>query len=222
MVQRSATGRLRTGAGCRTPLAWQSPGARGRVARSHPRPLAAGWSPEQVFRRLRREVGQPVISHETIYRFVHAQLKAPTTGAGATICHAPSTSAAGGPKGAGRARPAGRSTSDPARSPPLRGRALEADAMLFSRPGHAVIVAHERTSRLTIAVRQDSLKAGPVARALVTMLHSVPPALRRSSPRQRHRVRTPSTHRPAARAGHLVLRSSIALAERRVENASVA
>ena len=37
--------------------------------------LAAGWSPEQVSGRLRREVGQPVISHETIYRFVHAQLK---------------------------------------------------------------------------------------------------------------------------------------------------
>src|SRR3546814_12272840 len=37
--------------------------------------LAQGWSPEQVAGRLARDVGHKVISHETIYRFVHAQLK---------------------------------------------------------------------------------------------------------------------------------------------------
>lgn len=52
--------------------------------------------------------------------------------------------------------------------------------MPFSKPGHAVIVAHERTSRLTIAVRQDSLKADPVASALVKMLRPLPVAARRS------------------------------------------
>src|SRR3546814_20231580 len=34
-----------------------------------------GWSPEQVAGLLARDVGHKVISHETIYRFVHAQLK---------------------------------------------------------------------------------------------------------------------------------------------------
>jgi IS30 family transposase len=37
--------------------------------------LASGWSPEQVSGRLARDAGHRVISHETIYRFVHAQLK---------------------------------------------------------------------------------------------------------------------------------------------------
>ena len=37
--------------------------------------LADGWSPEQVAGRLAREAGRRVISHETIYRFVHAQMK---------------------------------------------------------------------------------------------------------------------------------------------------
>ena len=37
--------------------------------------LTAGWSPEQIAGRLAREQGQNVISHETIYRFVYAQIK---------------------------------------------------------------------------------------------------------------------------------------------------
>src|SRR3546814_14974034 len=56
----------------------------------------------------------------------------------------------------------------------------EADAMLFSITGQAVLIAHERHSRLTIALRQNSLKADPVAAALVHMLGPMPAALRRS------------------------------------------
>ena len=37
--------------------------------------LACGWSPEQIAGRLAREEGHKVISHETIYRFIYAQLK---------------------------------------------------------------------------------------------------------------------------------------------------
>ncbi len=36
--------------------------------------LAQGWSPEQVAGRLARDSGRCVISHETIYRFIHAQI----------------------------------------------------------------------------------------------------------------------------------------------------
>ena len=35
--------------------------------------LCAGWSPEQIAGRLTLEAGRTLISHETIYRFVHAQ-----------------------------------------------------------------------------------------------------------------------------------------------------
>ena len=36
--------------------------------------LKQGWSPEQVAGRLALETGKRVISHETIYRFIYAQL----------------------------------------------------------------------------------------------------------------------------------------------------
>src|SRR6185436_19006761 len=36
--------------------------------------LASGWSPEQIAGRLARERGRKVISHESIYRFIYAQL----------------------------------------------------------------------------------------------------------------------------------------------------
>ena len=37
--------------------------------------LAMGWSPHQVASRLARDRGCKVISHESIYRFIYAQLK---------------------------------------------------------------------------------------------------------------------------------------------------
>src|ERR1043165_3724864 len=36
--------------------------------------LARGWSPEQVAGRLAREAGRKVISYESIYRFIYAQM----------------------------------------------------------------------------------------------------------------------------------------------------
>jgi IS30 family transposase len=143
--------------------------------------LAAGWSPEQVAGRLAREAGYPVISHETIYRFVHAQLKRTNDRRWRHYLPRAKYKRGWRTKG-GWPRPTGRTIHD--RPPGIADRHepghWEADAMLFSRPGHALIVAHERTSRLTIAVRQDSLKAVPVASALVRMLRPVPVTLRRS------------------------------------------
>ena len=36
--------------------------------------LARGWSPEQVAGRLAREAGRKLISYESIYRFIYAQI----------------------------------------------------------------------------------------------------------------------------------------------------
>ena len=36
--------------------------------------LQWGWSPEQVVGHMAREAGGPVISHETIYRFIYSQM----------------------------------------------------------------------------------------------------------------------------------------------------
>src|ERR1700754_4778771 len=38
------------------------------------RRLARGWSPEQVAGRMAREFGRKVISYESIYRFIYAQI----------------------------------------------------------------------------------------------------------------------------------------------------
>ena len=120
--------------------------------------LAAGWSPEQVSGRLRREVGQPVISHETIYRFVHAQLKRTNDRRWRHYLPRAKYKRGWRTKG-GWPRSTGRSIHERPGQVASRCEAghWEADAMLFSRPGHAVIVAHERTSRLTIAVRQRTM-----------------------------------------------------------------
>jgi IS30 family transposase len=52
--------------------------------------------------------------------------------------------------------------------------------MLFSAPGQAVLVAHERRSRITLLVRPPSLKAEPTATALAAILKPMPVCLRRT------------------------------------------
>jgi IS30 family transposase len=43
--------------------------------------LALGWSPEQIAGRMALEMGQAVISHESIYRFIYAQIRRTNDGA---------------------------------------------------------------------------------------------------------------------------------------------
>ena len=142
--------------------------------------LAQGWSPEQVAGRLAREQGHKVISHETIYRFVHAQLK--RTNDRRWRFYLPRAkykrgwrTKGGWPRYTDRPSIHDRPADIAARHQPGH---WEADAMIFSRPGQAILIAHERHSRITIALRQSSLRADPVADALVGMLGSLPAALR--------------------------------------------
>lgn len=144
--------------------------------------LAEGWSPEQIAGRLAREAGCKVISHETIYRFVYAQLK--RTNDRRWRFYLPRAkykrgwrTKGGWPRQTGRGSIHDRPAEIATRRQPGH---WEADAMLFSAPGQAILVAHERCSRLTIALRQTSLKADPVAAALIRMLKGLPPTLRRS------------------------------------------
>jgi len=141
--------------------------------------LAEGWSPDG---RLAREAGCKVISHETIYRFVYAQLK--RTNDRRWRFYLPRAKYKRGWRiRAAWLQPTGRSSihDRPADIGTRRQPGhWEADAMLFSLPGQAILVAHERHSRLTIALRQPSLKADPVATALIGMLQALPPTLRRS------------------------------------------
>jgi len=145
--------------------------------------LGQGWSPEQVAGRLAREAGHRVISHETIYRFIYAQLK--RTNSRRWRLYLPRAKYKRGwrNKGGGWPRIAGRcSIHDRPHHIATRQDVghWEGDTMLFSQPGKAILVAHERQSRLTIAMPQQNLKADPVAAALTRMLRPMPPTMRRS------------------------------------------
>ena len=144
--------------------------------------LGDGWSPEQVSGRLAYEAGHRVISHESIYRFVHAQLT--RTNDRRWRQYLPRAkykrgrrTKGGWPRNTGRVSIHDRPPDIVTRQQPGH---WEADAMLFSAPRQAILVAHERHSRLTIAVRQDSLKAEPTAAALTAMLRPLPAHLRQS------------------------------------------
>jgi len=145
--------------------------------------LAEGWSPEQICGRLALDAGYRVISHETIYRFVHAQMKR-TSDVGwrryllrGRLKRGWRNKGGGAPRFTDR-----RSVHDrPAEAADRAAQGhWEADAMLFSTPGQAVLVAHERRSRITLLVRPPNLKAEPTAKALAAILQPMPPGMRRT------------------------------------------
>src|ERR1051325_7122576 len=147
--------------------------------------LAQGWSPEQVAGRLAREAGRKVISYESIYRFIYAQIA--RTKDYRWRRYLPR----GKSKRGFRGRRGGSSaTLIKARIPvskrPLsaQGRKVsghwEADLMLFSKYGQAVLTVHERKSRILLATRPRTKAAKPIARKLVKLFATVPTRLRRT------------------------------------------
>ena len=144
--------------------------------------LACGWSPEQIAGRLAHEQGHKVISHETIYRFVYAQLK--RTNDTAWRLYLPRAkikrgwrTKGGWPRTDGKRSIHERPTHISTRQTPGH---WEADCMLFRTPGPGILVAHERHSRLTIAMPQTHLRADDVASSLLTILEPLPPDQRQS------------------------------------------
>jgi IS30 family transposase len=145
--------------------------------------LAAGWSPEQVAGRLALEAGHVRISHESIYRFVHAQIR--RTNDGAWRHYLPRAKA----KRGWRARPGGSSTCLIKLRTPIAERPVEADDrktpghweadyMLFSRYGDNILVAHERTTRLILLALPPNRKAPQTARSLARLIGPWPPHMR--------------------------------------------
>lgn len=125
--------------------------------------LAQGWSSEQVAGRLALDTGRQVISYETIYRFIYAQIA--RTKNYAWRHYLPR----GKSKRGWRGHRGGSSASFIADRRPLRERPevandrqtpghWEADLMLFKTYGQAILTLHERPSRLLIAVRPHPAK----------------------------------------------------------------
>jgi len=147
--------------------------------------LRWGWSPEQIAGRLAREHGRKVISHETIYRFIYAQLARTTEfNWRRYLPRGKSKRGRRGKRGGspasfieGRVSLANRPLEAADRSVPGH---WEADLMMFSKYGQAVLTVHERTSRLLLGIRLASKVARGVARHLVRFFSYLPQELRQT------------------------------------------
>jgi transposase, IS30 family len=147
--------------------------------------LAAGWSPEQVAGRLARENGRRVISHESIYRFIYAQIA--RTKDYAWRHYLPRGKSRRGLRGRrggsaakliqGRISVAERPAAAANRKVPGH---WEADLMLFARYGQAILTVHERTSRLMLARRPPNKAANRIGRQLLRLFARMPAHLRKT------------------------------------------
>jgi transposase, IS30 family len=147
--------------------------------------LGCGWSPEQVAGRLHREAGRKLISYESIYRFIYAQIAR-------TKDYRWRRYLPRGKSKRGYRSRTGRSSASfiqgrvsiTERPPEAADRKTlghwEADLMLFSKHGQAVLTAHERCSRLILGRRLPNKTADRVARRLLSLFEVMPPHLRKT------------------------------------------
>ena len=147
--------------------------------------LKQGWSPEQVAGRMAREAGTPVISHESIYRFIYAQIARKNDYRWRHYLPRAKS------KRGWRGRKGGSPASFIAHRVPLAHRPQEvdhrqtpghweADLMAFGRKGPVVLALHERYSRLLLALRPRSKASNPIARAMIRVLGPLPSAWRQT------------------------------------------
>jgi IS30 family transposase len=147
--------------------------------------LAKGLSPELVAGRLAVEVGRKVISYETIYRFIYAQIARTKD---FTWRHLLSRGRA---RRSWRGCKRGKSASSiPLRCPisarPKRAKSRktpghwESDLMHFRKPDQSVLILQERRSRLMMGANLPSKEAASVAHAMCTLLAPLPRAWRQT------------------------------------------
>ena len=147
--------------------------------------LASGWSPEQIAGRLEREQGRKVISYET-HLPLHLRPACPHQGLPLAALSAARQEQTRLPRQEGRQIAnfiEGRVslTERPIEAVDRKTCGhWEADLMMFSKYGQAVLTVHERKSRLLLAVRLASKKADGVARHLVKLFGAMPPPLRQT------------------------------------------
>lgn len=145
--------------------------------------LAMGRSPEQIAGRLALEQGRPVISHESIYRFIYHR-SAQKDHWHRLLPQAKSRRGLLRRGGLSPARFIKHRLSLAHRPPEAQARSeaghWEADLMAFARYGQYVLVLHERCSRLLLVDRLPNKTAGVVFERLQECLRRLPVRLRRS------------------------------------------
>jgi IS30 family transposase len=145
--------------------------------------LAMGWSPEQIAGRLALVDASMRISHESIYRFIYHRV------AQNDYWHRllPSRKNRRGMLlrgGISPVRSFKRRTSIHDRPAEAGDRGnkghWEADLMCFTKRKEAVLVVHERASRILLAARQTTKAAHVVAGAISRLIAPLPAELRRT------------------------------------------
>jgi IS30 family transposase len=147
--------------------------------------LSKGWSPEQTCAWLERQHTRKPVSPETIYRFIAAQI---TRHKDYSWRHylprAKAKRGWRGPRGASSALHIKARIPIAERPVMVEDRSLpghwEADLMLFSKYGQAILALHERSSRLLIAAKPHGKAAKPIAKTIARLLEPLPAQLRQS------------------------------------------
>src|SRR5665213_3269195 len=147
--------------------------------------LEEGWSPEQIAGRLKREHGSRIISYETIYRFIYAQIR--RTKNYAWRHYLPRAKSKRGWRGLRGGSPAElikmrRSIAErPAHAQDRETPGhWEADFMLFAKYGHNILVAHERATRITVLAKPPDRKSARTARTLARLIGPWPKHMRKT------------------------------------------
>src|SRR3989475_8969763 len=147
--------------------------------------LRQGWSAAQVAGRLKRENRRTVISYESIYRFIDSQIRRTQDYSWRHyLPRGKSQRGWRGRKGASLVDRIERRVAIDRRPAYIHRRRQpghwEGDLMLFAKYGQAVLVSHERRSRLLVVSRQPNKAADPVATKLTELFRSLPKFLRRT------------------------------------------
>lgn len=141
--------------------------------------LAMGWSPEATSNRLAQEQGCKIISYESIYRFIYQQITRTKNYSWRRYLPSGKTKRRKGP------RKSHSSISFIKDRVSIHERAQdieqrkdighwEADLMLFSKHGQALLIAHERYSRLTMIFKLQNKEAHPVSVQLSNLFSTLP------------------------------------------------
>ena len=145
--------------------------------------LAMVRSPEQIAGRLALEQGSPVISHESIYRYIYWRGHSFKERLHLLLPRRKSRRGWRGRKGGSSKKFIAARVSVHQRPQAINDRKAgghwEADLMLFSEYGQVLLV-HERKSRFTAALPQATRRAEDVIENLTRFFRNLPPAKRQS------------------------------------------